>query len=132
MNFVPRRSSSPPRPGWSTTGGLRAGPRPALEIAGRRLREEQRRVNGDPQGQKLLGIGLSSYIELSGFNPAKDGGDRLGEQHGALRALRQVTVLTGVSPRQGQETTFAQIVSDEFGVPLEDVIVVHGDTATVQ
>ena len=45
----------------------------------------------------------------------------------------KVTVLTGVSPHgQGQETTFAQIVSDEFGVPLEDVIVVHGDTATVQ
>jgi carbon-monoxide dehydrogenase large subunit len=45
----------------------------------------------------------------------------------------KVTVLTGVSPHgQGQETTFAQIVADELGVPFEDVAVVHGDTATVQ
>jgi carbon-monoxide dehydrogenase large subunit len=107
----------------------------ALEIAGYAgLREEQRRVNGDPQGQKLLGIGLSSYIELSGFNPAKDGGG-IGWESSTVRfePSGKVTVLTGVSPHgQGQETTFAQIVSDEFGVPLEDVIVVHGDTATVQ
>src|SRR5438046_5530757 len=45
----------------------------------------------------------------------------------------KVTVLTGVSPHgQGQETTFAQIVADELGVPLDDINVVHGDTAIVQ
>src|SRR5438046_2510158 len=44
-----------------------------------------------------------------------------------------VTVLTGVSPHgQGQETTFAQIVSDELGVPFEDITVLHGDTRVVQ
>jgi carbon-monoxide dehydrogenase large subunit len=44
-----------------------------------------------------------------------------------------VTVLTGVSPHgQGQETTFAQIVADELGVPFEDIVVVHGDTSRVQ
>src|SRR5262249_17301671 len=42
-----------------------------------------------------------------------------------------VTVLTGISPHgQGEETTFAQIVSDELGVPMDQVRVLHSDTAT--
>jgi len=45
----------------------------------------------------------------------------------------KVTVLTGASPHgQGEETTFAQVAADELGVPIEDVIVQHGDTAVVQ
>jgi len=45
----------------------------------------------------------------------------------------KVTVLTGASPHgQGEETTFAQIVADELGVDIDDVMVVHGDTAVVQ
>ena len=44
-----------------------------------------------------------------------------------------VTVLTGASPHgQGEETTFAQIVADELGVDMDDVLVLHGDTAIVQ
>jgi carbon-monoxide dehydrogenase large subunit len=44
-----------------------------------------------------------------------------------------VTVLTGVSPHgQGQETTFAQIVADELGVPIDSISVIHGDTDKVQ
>jgi carbon-monoxide dehydrogenase large subunit len=44
----------------------------------------------------------------------------------------KVTVLTGASPHgQGQETSFAQIVADEFGIDPADVNVVHGDTAVV-
>jgi carbon-monoxide dehydrogenase large subunit len=45
----------------------------------------------------------------------------------------KVTVLTGASPHgQGEETTFAQIVADELGVPMDDVLVIHGDTSAVQ
>ena len=45
----------------------------------------------------------------------------------------KVTVMTGASPHgQGEETTFAQIVADELGVPMDDVLVIHGDTAVVQ
>jgi carbon-monoxide dehydrogenase large subunit len=97
-----------------------------------KLREEQKRVNAG--GDKLMGIGLSSYIELSGFNPSGAGGG-IGWESGTVRfePSGKVTVLTGVSPHgQGQETTFAQIVADELGVPFEDVNVVHGDTAMVQ
>jgi carbon-monoxide dehydrogenase large subunit len=45
----------------------------------------------------------------------------------------KVTVMTGASPHgQGEETTFAQIAADELGVGIDDVLVVHGDTAIVQ
>ncbi len=45
----------------------------------------------------------------------------------------KVTVMTGASPHgQGQETSFAQIAADELGVDLNDVTVIHGDTAIVQ
>src|SRR5713226_6958166 len=45
----------------------------------------------------------------------------------------QVTVLTGISPHgQGEETTFAQIVGDQLGVGIDDVVVLHGDTSIVQ
>jgi len=41
-----------------------------------------------------------------------------------------VGVTLSVSPHgQGEETTFAQIVADELGVPMADIIIVHGDTA---
>ena len=44
----------------------------------------------------------------------------------------KITVLTGTSPHgQGQETSFAQIVADELGVDLDDIKVIHGDTAVV-
>jgi carbon-monoxide dehydrogenase large subunit len=44
----------------------------------------------------------------------------------------KVTVLTGTSPHgQGEETTFAQIAADMFGVPIDDVVVLHGDTAQI-
>ena len=45
----------------------------------------------------------------------------------------KVTVLTGISPHgQGEETTFAQIAADELGVDIDDILVLHGDTAIVQ
>jgi len=45
----------------------------------------------------------------------------------------KVTIYTGSSPHgQGQETTFSQIAADELGVPFDDIIVLHGDTSTVQ
>jgi len=44
----------------------------------------------------------------------------------------KITVLTGASPHgQGQETTFSQIVADELGVTMDDIVVIHGDTARI-
>ncbi|HEY8884689.1 MAG TPA: xanthine dehydrogenase family protein molybdopterin-binding subunit [Chloroflexota bacterium] len=93
----------------------------ALEIAGyAELRAEQERLRA--QG-RYLGIGVSTFTEICGFGPFDSANVRV-EPSG------QVTVSTGVSPHgQGSETSFAQIVADELGVPLDAVVVIHGDTA---
>jgi carbon-monoxide dehydrogenase large subunit len=108
----------------------------ALEIAGySQLREEQKRAR--EQG-RLIGIGLSCYIEACGLAPSKVAG-AIGVRAGLYEsaAIRvtptgKVQVFTGThSHGQGHETTFAQIVAHELGIPLEDVEVVHGDTAEI-
>ena len=95
-----------------------------LELAGYEgLRAEQaaRRERGD---RLQLGIGLSTYVEITGFG-AEIGGVTV-ELDGA------VTVLTGTSPHgQGHETAWAQLASSTLGVELERVRVVHSDTAKV-
>jgi carbon-monoxide dehydrogenase large subunit len=79
---------------------------------------------------KLSGIGVSTYVEICAMGPSKAmpaGGWEWGCVRMEISA--KVTVITGVSPHgQGQETTFAQIVADRIGVPIEDIVVLHGDT----
>jgi carbon-monoxide dehydrogenase large subunit len=87
------------------------------------LREEQRRRR-TRHDDRLLGIGVASYVELGGPGPYESALVRVG-------ADGAVTVQTGISPHgQGQETTFAQIVADRLGVDFDHIIVQHGDTAT--
>src|SRR6185503_8903773 len=103
----------------------------ALEMADYKgLRQKQAELR--KQG-KYMGIGLSSYVEICAMGPSTvlPGG---GWEVGTVRVERtgKVTVLTGASPHgQGQETTFAQIVADEFGIEPDDVVTLHGDTARV-
>lgn len=96
----------------------------ALEVAQyTSLREEQRRRRADPTSDRLLGIGLSSYVEMCGWGPYESAVVRV-EPSGT------VTVLTGISPHgQGQQTTFAQIVADHLGADYDRIVVQHGDTA---
>ena len=100
-----------------------------LELAGYQgLREEQERQAG--QGQ-LLGIGIATTVDASGFGPAGTFSVRPGYETSIVRVDQSgaVTVYTGASPHgQGHETTFAQIAADELSVPLEDVTVIYGDT----
>jgi carbon-monoxide dehydrogenase large subunit len=104
----------------------------ALEIGGiNQLREEQRRLRDEG---RLIGIGVSTYVEICalGPSPAVAAG---GWESATVRVepSGKVTVLTGASPHgQGEETSFAQVAADFFGIPLEDVAVRHGDTAEVQ
>jgi carbon-monoxide dehydrogenase large subunit len=87
------------------------------------------------QAGKLVGVGVSGCIEVSGPAPSKavvglGAGVGLWES-GAIRVhpSGKVTVLTGSHTHgQGHETTFAQIVADELGLPMEDIEIVHGDT----
>ncbi len=88
---------------------------------------------------KLRGIGLSTYIEACGLAPSQAVGS-LGAGVGLFESAEvrvnpvgTVEVLTGShSHGQGHETTFAQVVSDRLGIPIESVSVVHGDTDKVQ
>lgn len=84
---------------------------------------------------RYLGIGVTTYSEICGLGPSQVAG-AIGFQGGLweasivrVSATGKVQVLTGTSPHgQGEETTFAQVVSDELGFPVEDIEVVHGDT----
>ena len=81
------------------------------------------------------GIGFSSYIEACGLAPSQVAlslGAGVGLFESAevrVNVTGSVTVITGShSHGQGHETTFAQVVSDQLGIPIDDVEVVHGDT----
>ena len=82
---------------------------------------------------KLVGIGMSAYGEICAFGPSP--ATPAGGWESATVKIEpsgKVTVLTGISPHgQGEETTFAQIVADELGVDIDDVLVAHGDTSLV-
>ena len=100
----------------------------ALQIAdysSLRAEQAQKRAEG-----KLMGIGLSSYIEACGIGPKGTLPVGLFESARVrVEASGTVMVYTGISPHgQGEETTFAQIVSEEFGIPIEDILILHGDT----
>jgi carbon-monoxide dehydrogenase large subunit len=105
----------------------------ALEMADyRRLREEQKRARTDG---RIVGIGLSTYAEICGLGPSKVAG-AVGFGGGLWESAivrfhpsGKVNVYVGVKPHgQGEETTFAQIVAEELGVPVDDIEISHGDT----
>lgn len=85
------------------------------------------------------GIGFSAYIEACGIAPSAAIGT-LGAGVGLWESAEvrvnptgSVEVMTGAhSHGQGHETTFAQLVSDRLGIPIENVEIVHGDTDKVQ
>ncbi|HET6876389.1 MAG TPA: aerobic carbon-monoxide dehydrogenase large subunit [Jatrophihabitans sp.] len=118
--------------GWVyDSGDYPATLREALRIAGYdELRREQaeRRARGE-----LMGIGVSTFTEAVGAGPRKDM-DILGlgmadgcelRVHPTGKAVVRLSVQT---QGQGHETTFAQIVAEELGIPPADIEVVHGDT----
>jgi carbon-monoxide dehydrogenase large subunit len=86
---------------------------------------------------KLLGMGLSTYIEVCGVAPSKWIG-AVGEGWGAamwesanirVHLTGKTVVTMGTQPQgQGHETTYAQVISSELGIPMEDIVVQHSDT----
>ncbi|MEO9337888.1 xanthine dehydrogenase family protein molybdopterin-binding subunit [Mesorhizobium sp. SB112] len=99
---------------------------------------EKRRTKAKKAG-KLRGIGMSCYIEACGIAPSAAVGS-LGAGVGLwesaevrVNAVGTIEVLTGShSHGQGHETTFAQLVSGRFGLPMEQISIIHGDTDKVQ
>ncbi len=103
----------------------------ALDMAGY---DDLRREQADKRERgELMGIGISFFTEGVGAGPRKDM-DILGlgmadgcelRVHPTGKAQIRLSVQ---SQGQGHETTFAQIVSHELGIPPEDVQVINGDT----
>jgi len=98
---------------------------------------EKRRAESKAKG-KLRGIGMSAYIEACGLAPSAVVGS-LGAGVGQWESAQvrfnptgNVQVYTGShSHGQGHETSFAQVVSNHLGVPMDQIEIIHGDTATV-
>jgi aerobic carbon-monoxide dehydrogenase large subunit len=105
----------------------------ALQLAdydGFESRREEARQRG-----RLRGIGISTFVEACGIAPSALAG-ALGARAGLYESGQvrvhptgSVTVFTGThSHGQGHETTFAQLVSDQLGIDIDRIEVVHGDT----
>ena len=98
-----------------------------LEAAGYdTLRAEQRRRR-EAGEDVVLGIGVSTYVEVTA-------GPTAGEEYAAVEvhADGTATIRTGSSPHgQGHHTAFAQVASEELGIPMDRITVVHGDTDLV-
>jgi carbon-monoxide dehydrogenase large subunit len=98
---------------------------------------ETRRAAAKSRGV-LRGLGFATYIEACGVAPSAVAG-ALGARAGLyeVAAVRvnptgSVTILTGThSHGQGHETTFAQVVAERLGMPIDNIDVVHGDTARI-
>jgi carbon-monoxide dehydrogenase large subunit len=133
QNFIrPEQFPYTTKTGWEyDSGDYPAAMREAMRIAGYdELRREQaeRRQRGE-----YMGIGVSFFTETVGAGPReKMDIAGLGMADGAeLRVHPTGTAVLRISVKtqgQGHETTFAQIVAEELGIPPEDVEVVHGDT----
>lgn len=105
----------------------------ALEVAdyeALRIEQEEARKKG-----RYLGIGISTYVELCGLGPSKVagaigfGGGLWENSTVRVHPSGKVTIFTGASPHgQGEGTTFAQVLSDRFGIPMEDIELFSGDT----
>lgn len=86
---------------------------------------EQFREEARAEGRQV-GIGIACYVEGTGVGPYEGG-------HVNVETSGKVKVATGLTTQgQGHETSLAQIVADELGVPISDVDVVTGDTRRAQ
>ena len=132
-NFIqPDQFPYETKTGWVyDSGNYEPAMRKAMAMAGYdELRREQaeKRARGE-----LMGIGVAFFTEAVGAGPRKDM-DILGlgmadgcelRVHPTGKAVVRLSVKT---QGQGHETTFAQIIAEEIGIPPDDIEVVHGDT----
>ncbi|MCI0800864.1 MAG: molybdopterin-dependent oxidoreductase, partial [Chloroflexi bacterium] len=97
------------------------------------LRQEQARMREHGQ---YMGIGVTCYTEICGLGPSQVAG-AVGFGGGLWESAivrfhptGKVNAYIGTAPHgQGEETTFAQIISDELGVDVDDIGIIHGDTS---
>ena len=108
----------------------------ALDLALKNAKWEQLKAERDAaraQG-RLVGLGLAMYVEVCGLGPSSSLPTG-GWEHSQVTIERdgRISATTGASPHgQGNETTFAQMLADQFGVPIESITILHGDTGVVK
>ncbi len=106
----------------------------ALEMIDYPALRKQQQAQLREQG-RYIGIGVVTYTEICGLGPSEVAG-AVGFGGGLWESAivrfhpsGKVNVMVGVNPHgQGEETTFAQIVADQLGLPVGDVVIVYGDT----
>jgi len=94
----------------------------AADYAGLRAEQSRRRDTG---ATKQLGIGVASYVEITGAMP--------GPEPAIVRVNPDgtATVLSGSTPHgQGHETSWAMVASEHLGIPMDRIEVLYGDTDT--
>ncbi|TFB69057.1 carbon-monoxide dehydrogenase large subunit [Cryobacterium glaciale] len=132
-NFIKKEQFPyPNKTGWEyDSGDYEPTMRLSMKMAGYdELRREQKEKR---ERGELMGIGISFFTETVGAGPRKDMDILgLGMADGAELRIhptgKAVVRISVQSQGQGHETTFAQIVAEEIGIPPEDIDVVHGDT----
>ncbi|MBT8208871.1 MAG: molybdopterin-dependent oxidoreductase [Acidimicrobiia bacterium] len=116
------------------TGNYQAALDKAKDMAGYdELRAQQAAARAEG---RYIGIGVCTYSEICGLGPSEVAG-AVGFGGGLWESAivrfhpsGKVRLMVGINPHgQGEQTTFAQIVADQLGVPTEDVDVQYGDTA---
>ena len=120
--------------GWEyDSGDYEKALRKAMEMIGYdelRVEQKEKRARGE-----LMGIGISSFTEIVGAGPSKDF-DILGLKMFDSAEIRvhptgkAIARFGTKSQGQGHETTYAQIIAEELGIPPEDIQVEEGDTDT--
>jgi len=102
----------------------------ACDYEGLRKEQAEKRINGE-----LMGIGLCTFTEIVGAGPSRNC-DILGvgmfdsaeiRIHPTGSAIARMGTIT---QGQGHETTYAQIIASELGLPAEDIQIEEGDTDT--
>lgn len=134
-NFIKKEQFPYKSPtGWEyDSGDYHLGLRKVMDVVdydGLRKEQEEKRKNG-----KLMGIGLSTFTEIVGAGPSKDF-DILGIKMFDSAEIRvhptgkAIARFGTKSQGQGHETTYAQIIAEELGIPAKDIQVEEGDTDT--
>ena len=135
QNFIPKEAFPYTSPtGWVYDSGDYEG---ALKVALERIGyDDLRREQAEKRARgELMGIGISTFTEIVGAGPSNTF-DILGIKMFDSAEIRihptgSAIVRIGVQTQgQGHETTFAQIVAEELGLPVENIEVEHGDTDT--
>ena len=108
----------------------------ALDLALQKANWDQLKAERDAaQAEgRIVGLGLSMYAEVCGLGPSSSLPTG-GWEHSQVTVERdgRISATTGASPHgQGNETTFAQMLADQFGVPLDHITIHHGDTNVVK